>query len=65
VLKVLSKHGFTSRLAKEALEVARERGAFTVFAVVDALTRLASRLQNAGDRSEADTKAAALLAHAV
>ena len=62
VLKVLSKHGFTSRLAKEALEVARQRGAFTVFAVVDALTRLAGRLENAGDRSEADARASTLLA---
>lgn len=62
VLKVLTKHGFTSKLAKEALELARQRGAFSVFALVDALTRLAGRLENAGDRSDADTKASSLLA---
>lgn len=62
VLKVLTKHGLTGKLAKEALEVAQQRGAFTVFAVVDALTRLAGRLENAGDRSEADTRASVLLA---
>jgi hypothetical protein len=49
VMKVLSKHGITRQLAKEALDIAREQGAFTIFAVVDALTRLAGRIKNAGD----------------
>ena len=62
VLKLLSKHAFTSKLAREALDVAQQRGAFTVFAVVDALTRLAGRLENAGDRSEADARPSSLLA---
>lgn len=62
VMKVLSKHGITRQLSKEALEMAREQGAFTIFSVVDALTRIAGRLKNAGDRSEVDQKASSLLA---
>jgi hypothetical protein len=62
VLKVPSRHGITRTLAKEATETARVQGGFTTFAVVDALTRLAGRLQAAGDRSEADGRASSLLA---
>jgi len=61
VLKVLAKQGITRTLAKEALEVARAHGAFTIFAVVDALTRVSGKLANAGERSEVDQKASALL----
>ncbi|UCC29133.1 MAG: hypothetical protein JSU86_13130 [Phycisphaerales bacterium] len=50
----------TARLC--SLEIARERGALTVLAVVDAVTRLAGRLEYAGNRSEGDAKASALLA---
>jgi histone H3/H4 len=60
-LKALHKHGFSRALAQQALEIARTQGRFTIFAVVDALTRLAGKLPNAGDRIEADEKAAALL----
>ena len=35
---------------------------FTIFSVVDALTRLSGELEFAGDRMAADTKASALLA---
>jgi hypothetical protein len=62
VLKVLTKHGITRTLAKKATGIARVQGGSTIFAVVDALTRLAGRLQNAGDGSEADGRASALLA---
>ena len=34
----------------------------TIFAVVDALTRIAGKLKNGGDRTEADARASALLA---
>ena len=64
-MKVLSTAGVNRTLAKHALEVARERGRFTIFSVVDALTRLAGELSNAGERTEADQKASALLALAV
>ena len=38
------------------------KGRFTVFALVDALTRIAGELANAGDRTDADERAGALLA---
>jgi hypothetical protein len=62
VLKVLSAKGITRALAKEALEVAKESGRFTVFALVDALTRMSKRMKFAGERTDADVKAASLLA---
>lgn len=61
VHEVLAKSGINRTLAKKALEIAQQRGRFTIFAVVEALTRLATEEQNAGDRLEADQKAAALL----
>ena len=62
VMDVLNKRGITRKLAKEAIEVARQQGGLTIFAVVDALTRIAGKLKNGGDRTEADAKASALLA---
>lgn len=62
VLTVLNRHGIRRRLAEEALEIASRQGKFTVFALVDALTRLAGKLPNAGDRTEADERASSLLA---
>jgi hypothetical protein len=61
-MKALTKAGITKTLAKRALEVAVEQGRFTIFALVDALTRIARELPNAGERTDADQKAAALLA---
>ena len=49
-------------LAKRAIESARQRGRFTIFAVVDALTRLSGEMKYAGDRAEVDAKAGKLLA---
>ncbi|MFH1107750.1 MAG: hypothetical protein V1790_00930 [Planctomycetota bacterium] len=40
----------------------RQWSGFTIFALVDALTRISGKLANVGDRSEADAKASALLA---
>ncbi len=51
-------------LVKEALEIAEERGAFTIFALVDALTRLSQNVRYAGDRTELDSKIGALLSMA-
>lgn len=64
-LKELARHGIPRSLARQALEIAKVQGAFTIFALVDALTRLAGQQVNAGDRVEMDAKAAALLALAV
>ena len=61
-MKALTKNGIPKTLAKRATEVAAEQGRFTIFAVVDALTRIARELPNAGDRTDADQRAAGLLA---
>lgn len=61
-LEALGKHGVSKALAKRALEMARESGRFTIFSLVDALTRIAGEEKNAGDRVTADVKAARLLA---
>ena len=44
------------------MEIAREQGAFTIFSLVDALTRLTQKVTYVGDRTEADEKVAGLLA---
>ena len=60
-MKALLKAGIAKGLAKRALEIAETKGRFTVFAVVDALTRLAGECEFAGERTDADQKAAQLL----
>ena len=62
VQKVLSQHGVARGLAKEAIAIAQEKGRFTIFAMVDALTRIAGKMVNAGERLGVDQKAAQLLA---
>ena len=61
VSAILDSEGIPRRLAKEALEIAQKRGAFTIFAVVDALTKLSQRIELAGDRSVIDAKIGKLL----
>ncbi len=60
-LKELAKHGFPKGLAAEALKLAEKDGRFTIFAVVDALTKLSQRIVYAGERADADQKAARLM----
>lgn len=62
VLKSLAKHGVGKALAKEALELARRQGRFTIFTLVDAITRIGGKCSNAGDRTEIDAVAGPLLA---
>ena len=62
VLKALAGRGINRSLAKQALEIAQRQGRFTVFSLVDALTRLSGEIKYAGDRIDADQKASALLA---
>jgi hypothetical protein len=62
VRKVLSQQGISRTIAKEALRIAEKQGAFTVFSVVDALTRMSQELPYAGQRVDIDQKAASLLA---
>jgi hypothetical protein len=59
--KQLCKHGISRGAAKEALSIAQQKGAFTVWAVVDALTRLSQECKNVGDRTEADQRASRLI----
>jgi histone H3/H4 len=60
-LKVLRKNGIPKNLASKALEHAEKAGRFTVFSVVHALTELAGKQENAGDRTALDAKSSALL----
>ncbi|MGL5095284.1 MAG: DUF932 domain-containing protein, partial [Planctomycetia bacterium] len=61
VADVLAKAGVSQVLRKQALDLARDQGRFTIFSLVDALTRLSGAFKNAGDRTEADQKAGRLL----
>lgn len=57
----LSKVGIGRKMAEEAVEMAAAQGELTVFAMVDALTRLSKRNVNAGDRTVIDQQAGKLL----
>lgn len=59
--KEVCKNGIPRSVAKEAVEIAREKGRFSIWSIVDALTRLAQKYENAGDRTEADQRASKLL----
>lgn len=61
VVKQLTQHGIPRTLVKDAMEIAREQGGFTIFAIVDALTRLSQNVRLAGDRAELDAKIGTLL----
>ena len=61
VAKELGKHGIPLHFIKEAMEIARTQGGFTIFSLVDALTRLTQRSKYAADRADADYKVAQLL----
>lgn len=65
-VKALAKNGIPLGLAKQACELVAERGKrFTIFALVDALTRLNQKVVYAGDRADLDAKVGTLLALAV
>lgn len=64
-MKTLNQNGINRSLAKEAITIAQEKGRFTIFSMVDALTRIAGKIINAGERIGVDQKAAQLLALAV
>lgn len=60
--KELSRHDLPKGLIKEALAIAQTQGGFTIFSIVDALTRLSQKVTYAGDRAELDQKIGMLLA---
>jgi histone H3/H4 len=59
--KRLAQEGFPKGLVKEAMQIAEQQGRFTIFALVDALTRLSQRITLAGDRVQLDAKIGQLL----
>lgn len=61
VIKQLSQEGIPKSLIKDAMEIARAQGGFTIFSLVDALTKLSQRVQLAGDRATLDAKIGQLL----
>jgi len=65
VRAALSKAGISRVLARQAIELAQQQGRFTVFNMVDALTKLSRHIVNAGDRTEVDQQAGSLLTLAV
>ncbi|MBN8625768.1 MAG: DUF932 domain-containing protein [Planctomycetes bacterium] len=65
VSKELGKHGIPQHFIKDALEIARTQGGFTIFALVDALTRLTQRMNFVADRAEYDLKVGQLLSLAL
>jgi len=62
VEKLLARNGITHAMAKKATEIAQKQGRFTLFSLVDALTRMTQEVRNAGDRTEVDQKVGKLLA---
>ncbi len=61
VVKELCKNGIPRHLARDATELARKQGGFTIFSLVDALTRMTHTVKFVGDRAEADSKIGLLL----
>ena len=64
-MKKLMEHGISRGFAKQATEIAASQGRFTIFSLVDALTRLSGKVQWIGERTEVDEKVASLLALAL
>ncbi len=65
-MKALSGRGIPQHTVKEAMKMVSAGGSrFTVFALVDALTRISGRIRQAGDRAELDSRIGRLLTLAV
>jgi hypothetical protein len=61
VTEALRKQGIGPRLAEQAIKLVPPWQTYSVFSIVDSLTRIAGRYENAGDRLLVDQKAASLL----
>ena len=59
--KALAAEAIPRHLIKDALEIARLRGAFTIFSLVDALTQVSQKVAYAGDRTELDARIGRLM----
>ncbi len=62
VSKHLSAKNIPRHLIKEAMAIAQRQRGFTIFALVDALTKLSQKVAYAGDRTELDIRIGQLLA---
>lgn len=65
VLKALQREGIPRGVAKEATEYAEKNGGFSIFSLVDALTRMGRKIENAGERTNMDSRAGKLLSLAL
>lgn len=65
VSRRLAAEGIPRGVVKDAMEIARQQGGFTIFSLVDALTRTSQSVQLAGNRVELDAKIGRLLSLAV
>lgn len=65
VMKQLTERRIPRHLIDTALEMAHIQGSFTIFSIVDALTRLSQNVRYAGDRAELDSRIGSLLGLAV
>ena len=65
VLKTVCEQGIPQSLVKRAMDIARQSAAFTVYSLVDAMTRLTQQAKFAGDRMEADARVGRLMALAM
>ena len=65
VIKQLTERKIPRHLCQQATEIAKAQGSFTIFSLVDALTRLSQRAKYVGDRAELDCRIGALLRLAV
>lgn len=65
VMKTVCDQGIPQPLVKKAMEIARKNGSFTIYSLVDAMTRLTQQSKYAGDRMEADARVGRLLALAM
>lgn len=65
-MKALGGKGIPQTILRDAINIIAEKGSrFSVFALVDALTRISRRIPHAGDRAETDSKIGRLLTLAV
>jgi hypothetical protein len=65
VIKQLTERRIPRHLVDQAMEMAQVHGGFTIFSVVDALTRLSQNIRYAGDRTELDSRIGSLIGLAV
>ena len=64
-MKKLTEQRIPRNLVDQAIEIAQATGGFTIFSLVDALTRLSQRVRYARDRAELDSRIGSLLRLAV